>query len=71
MSKIREIWPEIPLFTREVDDQVEKLQVKNAESFVEWIPNNVKSGVVLVSIFFLLLDQVLKFLLEILLRVSI
>merc|ERR1711972_543519 len=33
--------------TVEVDDQIEKLQVKNAESFVEWIPNNVKSGVVL------------------------
>ena len=23
MSKIREIWPEIPLFTKEIDDQAE------------------------------------------------
>ena len=23
MSKIREIWPEIPLFSREIDDQIE------------------------------------------------
>eukprot|EP00494_Astrolonche_serrata_P022988 UN23245 len=32
--------------TSEVDENVKKLNDKNAESFVEWIPNNVKSGVV-------------------------
>lgn len=32
--------------TSEIDEQVKSLQEKNSESFVEWIPNNVKSGVV-------------------------
>jgi len=32
--------------TSEVDENVRKLNEKNVESFVEWIPNNVKSGVV-------------------------
>jgi len=30
----------------EVDENVRKLNEKNADSFVEWIPNNVKSGIV-------------------------
>jgi len=32
--------------TSEVDENVRKLNEKNEASFVEWIPNNVKSGVV-------------------------
>merc|ERR1712025_1206235 len=32
--------------TQEVDDNIEKLQTKNAEDFVEWIPNNIKTGIV-------------------------
>jgi len=32
--------------TQEVDDNIEKLQSKNAEDFVEWIPNNIKTGIV-------------------------
>lgn len=34
--------------TQDVDDNVEKLQTKQAEDFVEWIPNNIKSSVVIV-----------------------
>merc|ERR1712062_294009 len=30
----------------DIDDQVAKLQEKNADQFVEWIPNNVKMSVV-------------------------
>jgi len=32
--------------TQDVDDNVEKLQTKQAEDFVEWIPNNIKSSIV-------------------------
>jgi tubulin beta len=32
--------------TQEVDEQLEKLNGKNADDFVEWIPNNLKSGIV-------------------------
>merc|ERR1712198_683291 len=32
--------------TQEVDEQLEKLNNKNADDFVEWIPNNLKSGIV-------------------------
>jgi len=32
--------------TQEVDDNMEKLNSKNADDFVEWIPNNLKTGVI-------------------------
>jgi len=32
--------------TQEVDDNMEKLNTKNADDFVEWIPNNLKSGII-------------------------
>merc|ERR1711981_385689 len=32
--------------TQEVDDNIEKLQNKSTEDFVEWIPNNVKTSIV-------------------------
>merc|ERR1712050_674457 len=32
--------------TQEVDDNIEKLQTKQADDFVEWIPNNVKTSIV-------------------------
>jgi len=32
--------------TQDVDDNMEKLQTKQAEDFVEWIPNNIKSSIV-------------------------
>jgi len=32
--------------TKEVDSQMQKLQLKNTDSFVEWIPNNLKSSIV-------------------------
>jgi len=35
--------------TQEVDDNMEKLNTKNADDFVEWIPNNLKSGVITTS----------------------
>merc|ERR1739848_563257 len=35
--------------TQEVDKEVEALQSKNADDFVEWIPNNIKSGIVEVA----------------------
>jgi tubulin beta len=35
--------------TQEVDENMEKLNSKHSEDFVEWIPNNVKSGVVSVQ----------------------
>merc|ERR1712117_161809 len=35
--------------TQEVDKEVEALQTKNADDFVEWIPNNIKSGIVEVA----------------------
>jgi tubulin beta len=35
-----------PMTTQEVDENIEKLQSKNAEDFVEWIPNNIKTGIV-------------------------
>jgi len=35
--------------TQEVDDKVEQLQQKNEDDFVEWIPNNIKSGIVEVA----------------------
>merc|ERR1712156_829231 len=31
--------------TQEVDDQIEKLQTKQTDDFVEWIPNNVKTSI--------------------------
>jgi len=34
------------LSTQEVDDQMKVLQEKQADDFVEWIPSNVKSGIV-------------------------
>merc|ERR1711972_170275 len=34
--------------TVEVDTEIEKLQADNADSFVDWIPNNIKTGVVVV-----------------------
>lgn len=37
------------LTTQEVDDQVFKTNQKFAEDFVEWIPNNIKSSVVMVA----------------------
>jgi len=33
--------------TQDVDDNVEKLQTKQADDFVEWIPNNIKSSIVI------------------------
>merc|ERR1712117_256711 len=35
-----------PMSTQEVDDNVEKLNTKHADDFVEWIPNNVKTSIV-------------------------
>merc|ERR1711912_93440 len=35
--------------TQEVDKEVEALQTKNTDDFVEWIPNNIKSGIVEVA----------------------
>merc|ERR1712042_175971 len=32
--------------TQDVDDNMEKLQTKQQEDFVEWIPNNIKSSIV-------------------------
>merc|ERR1712173_502186 len=32
--------------TQEVDDQIEQLQTKQADDFVEWIPNNLKTSIV-------------------------
>jgi len=32
--------------TQDVDENMEKLQTKQAEDFVEWIPNNIKSSIV-------------------------
>jgi len=32
--------------TQDVDSEVESLQTKNADDFVEWIPNNVKSSII-------------------------
>merc|ERR1712044_32957 len=37
------------LSTQEVDDNMEKLNTKNADDFVEWIPNNLKSGIITTS----------------------
>merc|ERR1711879_586612 len=34
------------LSTQEVDDNMEKLNTKNADDFVEWIPNNLKSSII-------------------------
>jgi len=34
------------LSTQEVDENMEKLNQKNADDFVEWIPNNLKSGII-------------------------
>jgi len=36
------------LSTQDVDEQVESLQEKQSDAFVEWIPNNIKSGIVIV-----------------------
>jgi tubulin beta len=35
--------------TQEVDEEIEKHQSDNADDFVEWIPNNMKTSVVVVS----------------------
>merc|ERR1712026_55600 len=35
-----------PMTTQDVDDNMEKLQSKQADDFVEWIPNNIKSSIV-------------------------
>merc|ERR1712223_1187362 len=35
-----------PMNTQEVDDYIEKLQTKQADDFVEWIPDNVKTSIV-------------------------
>merc|ERR1711941_14481 len=32
--------------TQEVDDNMEKLNTKNADDFVEWIPNNLKNQII-------------------------
>jgi len=37
-----------PMSTQEVDENIEKRQSANSEDFVEWIPNNMKSSVVVV-----------------------
>jgi len=34
------------LSTQEVDDNMEKLNTKNADDFVEWIPNNLKNQII-------------------------
>jgi len=34
------------LSTQEVDENLDKLNTKNADDFVEWIPNNLKSGII-------------------------
>jgi len=31
--------------SKEVDDQMSKIQNKNSDNFVEWIPNNIKSSI--------------------------
>jgi len=33
--------------SQEVDDTLEKLQTKQAQDFVEWIPNNIKSSIIM------------------------
>jgi len=38
-----------PMSTQEVDAVVEKRQSSNSDDFVEWIPNNMKTSVVMVS----------------------
>merc|ERR1712174_7331 len=35
-----------PMSTQEVDENISKLQSKSTEDFVEWIPNNVKTSIV-------------------------
>jgi len=35
-----------PMKTQDVDDNMDKLQTKQSEDFVEWIPNNIKSSIV-------------------------
>jgi len=35
-----------PMTTQEVDENIEKLQNKSTDDFVEWIPNNVKTSIV-------------------------
>jgi len=37
------------LSTQEVDENMDKLNTKNADDFVEWIPNNLKSGIITTS----------------------
>jgi len=37
------------LSTNDVDDNMAKIQDKNADNFVEWIPNNIKSSIVTVG----------------------
>jgi len=35
--------------TQEIDENIEKMQSRNSEDFVEWIPNNMKTSVVSVA----------------------
>merc|ERR1712156_474730 len=35
-----------PMSTEDVDTQMEKLQEKHTDDFVEWIPNNIKTSIV-------------------------
>ncbi len=37
-----------PMVTQEVDDEVAKIQQKMADDFVTWIPNNIKSSIIVV-----------------------
>ena len=37
-----------PMATQEVDDEVAKIQQKMADDFVTWIPNNIKSSIIVV-----------------------
>jgi tubulin beta len=37
-----------PIATQEVDDEVAKIQQKMADDFVTWIPNNIKSSIIVV-----------------------
>merc|ERR1711971_666365 len=35
-----------PIATREVDDEIAKIQAKMQDDFVSWIPNNIKSSLI-------------------------
>merc|ERR1712117_1000395 len=38
-----------PMSTQEVGSEIEKRQTSNSDDFVEWIPNNIKTSVVVVA----------------------